>query len=128
MKLLLDTCTFLWFIGGDETLSPSARELIVNPGNEVFLSSISCWEIAVKSSLGRLELSEPAEILIPRERDSHGILPLVLDEHSALHVSKLPDFHRDPFDRILICQAHVHGMVLVTPDVQIRRYPVVAVW
>ena len=82
----------------------------------------------MKHTLGRLRLvGSPAE-LIPAERERHAIDPLELSEDAALHLAKLPDLHRDPFDRILICQAAVHGLALVTPDDQIRRYPVVTVW
>ena len=128
MKVLLDTCTFLWLISGDAALSQRARELITDPDLPVYLSSVSAWEIAVKAALGRLPLSEPLEHLIPYERDRHGVEPLLLDERSVLHVTKLPTLHRDPFDRMLICQAIEHGLTLLTPDEQIRRYPIVTEW
>ena len=128
VKLLLDTCTFLWVITGDHALSEHARQLITDPSLPVDLSSVSSWEIAVKADLGRLLLSEPADQLIPRERERHGIERLDLEERAALHVAKLPDLHRDPFDRMLVCQAAVHGMTLLTPDEQVRQYPVVTAW
>ena len=82
----------------------------------------------MKAALGRLALAGSPVDLIPAERRRHGIEPLELGEDAALHLAKLPDLHRDPFDRMLICQAAVHGLVLLTPDEQIRRYPVVTAW
>lgn len=128
MRLLLDTCTFLWVIGGAKNLSSPAREAFADPGNEVFLSAVSAWEIAVKHRLGRLPLPSPPETFVPAQRTAHGLEPLPVDEEAALHVAKLPDLHRDPFDRMLVAQAMVGGLVLLTPDDQIREYPVRTLW
>jgi len=128
MKVLLDTCTFLWVALGDERLSSAAAEAYQNPDHEVFLSTISAWEISVKHSLGRLPLPEPPEKLVPALRKDRGITSLPLDEESALHLTRLPALHRDPFDRMLICQAIVGGMVLLTPDRLITQYPVRTIW
>ena len=128
MRLLLDTCTFLWVVAEPGQLSARAKDLFVDPGNEVFLSVVSCWEIAVKHSLGRLPLPQPPGQFIPLQRAAHGIDSLPLDEESALHVSKLPAVHGDPFDRMLASQAIVHGLALVTPDKLIARYPVRILW
>lgn len=128
MQLLLDTCTFLWLVGGAKELSPRAREVFADPGNEVFLSAASAWEIAVKHRLGRLPLPQPPEAFVPEQRAAHGIEPLAVDEEAALHVAKLPDLHRDPFDRMLVAQALVGGLVLLTPDEAIRRYPGRTLW
>lgn len=128
MRLLLDTCTFLWIVGGDKSLSARAREAFTDPDTEVFLSAASAWEIAVKHRLGRLPLPAPPEDFVPAQRAAHGIEPLSVDEEAALHVAKLPDLHRDPFDRILVAQAIAGGLVLVTPDEPIRQYPVRALW
>lgn len=128
MLLLLDTCAFLWIVGGDATLSARSREAFVNPENEVFLSAASAWEIAVKHRLGRLPLPEAPALFVPVQRAAHGIEALPIDEESALHVAKLSDLHRDPFDRMLVAQAIVGGLVLVTPDDAIRQYPVRTLW
>lgn len=128
MRLLLDTCTFLWIIGGAKELSPGAREAFADPGNEAFLSAASAWEIAVKHRLGKLPLPEPAETFVPARRRAHGLEPLAIDEEAALHVGKLPDLHRDPFDRMLVAQALVGGLVVLTPDDAIRAYPVRTLW
>jgi len=128
VRLLLDTCTFLWIVGGAKDLSPSARQAFADPANEVFLSAASAWEIAVKHRLGRLPLPAPPEAFVPAQRAAHGVEPLPVDEEAALHLAKLPDIHRDPFDRMLVAQAMVAGLVLLTPDVQIREYPVRTLW
>jgi len=82
----------------------------------------------VKHALGRLRLDPTPDELIPFERARHGIEPLYLAEEEALHLTKLPDLHKDPFDRMLICQAAVHGLALLTPDEQIRRHPILSMW
>jgi len=128
VRLLLDTCTFLWIVGGSSELSSRAREVVVDPANEAFVSAASAWEIAVKHRLGRLPLPAPPEEFVPTQRAAHGLDPLAVDEEAALNVAKLPDLHRDPFDRILVAQAIVGGLVLVTPDDHIREYPVRTLW
>ena len=128
MKVLLDTCTFLWIAATPEVLSAQARALFQDADNEVYLSAASAWEIATKHALGRLPLPEPAERLIPRLRERHGVEALPIDEESTLHLPRLPPIHRDPFDRILVCQAIVHGMTLVTPDPVIAQYPARIIW
>ncbi len=128
MKLLLDTCTFLWIVTGDSSLSPSARRVFSDPANDVFLSSVSAWEIAVKHTLGKLPLPRPPSVLVPEERQRHQIQPLPLDETAALLITKLPELHKDPFDRMLICQAITVSLTLLTPDPLIKQYPLVTVW
>jgi PIN domain nuclease of toxin-antitoxin system len=128
VRLLLDTCTFLWVIGGAAELSARAREAIVDPDNDVFLSAASAWEIAVKHRLGRLPLPGPPDVFVPAQRAAHGIDRLDIDEPSALHVAKLPGLHADPFDRMLVAQSLVGGLVLVTPDTAIAQYPARTLW
>jgi PIN domain nuclease of toxin-antitoxin system len=128
MKLLLDTCTFLWVIGKPAALSVKARDLIQSPDHEVYLSAASAWEVATKHALGRLPLPEPPARFVPAMRDEHGIDTLSIDEESALQTMRLPPLHRDPFDRLLVCQAIVHGMTLVTPDPLISQYAVRVMW
>ena len=124
MKLLLDTHVFLWFIAGDARLSPSATANIVNPANAVFLSAASVWEAVIKFQLGKLPLPQAPEIYLPQQRRNHRILSLEIDEATIAFLPKLPALHRDPFDRILICQALQHGLTLVTVDAAIQAYPV----
>lgn len=128
MKLLLDTCTFLWITQGTNNLSSKAVESFISPENTVFLSSISAWEISVKCSLGKLRLPYPPENFIPKERRRHEITKLSLSEKDIFPLSRLPDIHRDPFDRMLICQAIESGMTILTPDELIHRYPVKFLW
>ena len=128
MRLLLDTCTFLWVISDSPRLSSRATELFRAPEHEVFLSSASVWEIVTKYGLGRLPLPQPPEKFIPAMRDHHGIDTLPIDEESVLHTARLQPLHRDPFDRLLVCQAIVHGLALLTPDPLISQYPARVVW
>jgi len=124
MKLLLDTCTFIWIISEPTRLSATAFAHFHDPENICFLSSVSTWEIAVATGLGRLKFDAPIETFVPQERRRHRIRPLRLLESATLLASRLPTHHRDPFDRMLICQALAHGLTLVTPDAKIAQYSV----
>ena len=128
MKILLDTCAFLWIITDAPELSETGRLLFVDPANEVYLSSVSAWEIAIKHALGRLPLPETPERFVPTRRKQHRIDALPLEEEAALYLPRLPSYHQDPFDRMLICQAVVHGLAILTPDELIRQYPVRTTW
>jgi len=128
MRLLLDTCTFLWLISDDLKLSGKARSLFESPENEVFLSSVSFWEINVKYQLGKLPLPESPRHYIPKQREAHGIESLALGEADIMHLLVLPSVHKDPFDRMLICQAVEGNMTLLTPDPLIQDYPVKTAW
>jgi PIN domain nuclease of toxin-antitoxin system len=128
MRLLLDTCVFLWLILDDKELTDRVREIFVDPDNEVFLSVVSAWEIAVKYAIGRLDLPEEPRLYIPEQRERHGIQPLSLDEPSSLQVSDLPGIHSDPFDRMLISQSLIHGLTILSPDELIKKYPVRIIW
>lgn len=127
MRLLLDTCTFLWLAGG-HALSAASAAAVRDASNEVYLSAVSVWEIATKHQAGRLPLPEPPDRLIPTERRLRGVEPLAFDEESALQVLRLPALHRDPFDRMLISQAIAGSLAIVTPDPLISQYPVRVVW
>ena len=124
MKILLDTHIFLWYISGDKRLSDDKRTSIQDLDNEVYLSVVSIWEAFVKYQIGKLQLPQPPGIYLPTQRERHQILSLTLDEASVAHLAKLPSIHRDPFDRMLICQANVHGIKLMTNDGIIHQYPV----
>jgi len=124
MRLLLDTCIFLWYIEGDRRLSESVFDEIRNPANEVFLSSVSIWECIVKYQVGKLSFPEPPAVYLPEQRRRHLISSLALDENSVAHLVRLPLVHRDPFDRMLICQAIEHHLIIATADKTIRSYPV----
>jgi PIN domain nuclease of toxin-antitoxin system len=118
----------LWVVTDAPDLSDDARELFVDPDNEVYLSSVSTWEIAIKHSLGRLPLPDPPAKFVPTQRKHHGIESLALDEEAALHLARLPALHKDPFDRMLVCQAVVQNLVILTPDELVSQYPVRTIW
>ena len=124
MRILLDTCEFLWLVSGDDRLPPPVVAAIRNPDNEVFLSAVSFWEIAVKHNLGKLSLPKRPALFIPEMRELHQITSFGLDEIAVAQLDQLPALHRDPFDRMLICQARAHGFTLASSDPMIRQYDV----
>ncbi|MBD2001209.1 type II toxin-antitoxin system VapC family toxin [Leptolyngbya sp. FACHB-541] len=124
MKVLLDTHIFLWFIIGDTRLSTDIRDTIRTPDNEVYLSAVSVWEAIVKYQLGKLPLPEHPGMYLPKQRNLHQITSLALDESSVAQLANLPPLHRDPFDRMLICQALQNGLTIATVDAAIRAYSV----
>ena len=128
MRLLLDTCSFIWFLADAPELSAKARAAILDPANSVYLSAVSAWEIGRKYAKGDLELPGRPESLIPQIRTDSGILSLPLSEEEAISAEKLPLLHKDPFDRMIIAQALVQGMVVVTPDRAFEPYPVRLLW
>jgi PIN domain nuclease of toxin-antitoxin system len=128
MKVLVDTCTFLWMADDAPELSPQARTVVTNPDNEVYLSAASVWEIAIKHALGKLPLPEPPRQFVPLQRTLLALTTLPIEEAVVLALDRLPALHRDPFDRILICQALTHGLVIVSPDPQIQQYPIPTLW
>ena len=128
MKLLLDTCNFLLLITDDRALSKKARELFTDPVNEAYLSSISVWEIMVKFGLDKLPLPQAPEQFLPEQRERHRIAALPLEEQTIFYLPRLPAHHRDPFDRMLICQAIHHELTLLTPDPLITQYAVKTAW
>jgi PIN domain nuclease of toxin-antitoxin system len=128
MKLLLDTCTFLWIVDKLENLSVRAVELFESPENEAYLSAAAAWEIGTKYAARRLFLSEPPDRYVPTQREAHGIVSLPIDEESTLHSARLPFLHRDPVDRIIVGQAIVHGMTILTPDPLITQYHARVIW
>jgi PIN domain nuclease of toxin-antitoxin system len=128
MKLLVDTCTFLWMADDAPELSARAREAVTNPTNEVYFSAASAWEITIKYALGKLPLPEPPGAFVPTQREQLALTALAIEEESVLALDRLPSFHRDPFDRLLVCQAITHGLVIVSPDPKIQQYPVRTLW
>jgi len=128
MKALLDTHTFLWWITDDPQLSPRVREIISSGENELFLSSASGWEMAIKVRLGRLQLPDGLERFIPEQMALNAIRSLPVQMSHALHVQELPAHHRDPFDHLLIAQAQLENLPILTADPQIARYPVKTIW
>ena len=123
MRLLLDTYIFLWFISADAQLPAAWRDSIRDPRNDVFLSVVSVWEAMVKYAIGKLPLPHPPEDYLPTQRVQHQMTSLPLDEASVRRLATLPSVHRDPFDRMLVCQALAHGLTVVTVDPVFRAYP-----
>jgi PIN domain nuclease of toxin-antitoxin system len=126
VRLLLDTCTFIWLMTAERPLPDRVRAELAD--GEVMLSAASSWEIAIKYATGALRLSQPPHRLVPEARARYGFSALPIDEESALHVAKLPLLHADPFDRMLVSQAIVHGLTIVTPDPLVTQYPARTLW
>ena len=128
MRVLLDTHAFLWWVADSPKLSADARELIANEKNEPILSVVSAWEIAIKAGVGKLELSDSPEKFVIEQisRNVLEVLPIYL--RHALGVPSLPDYHRDPFDRLLIAQATAENVAILTADPLITKYPIQTVW
>ncbi len=124
MRLLLDTHVFLWLITEHNRLSDSALRAIRNRNNQVYLSSVSLWETIVKQQTGRLSLPVPGETYLPVQRERHEIDALSIDEADVIQLATLPLLHRDPFDRMLLCQAIQHSLTIVSYDAKIRAYDV----
>jgi PIN domain nuclease of toxin-antitoxin system len=128
MKLLLDTHTFLWWITDDPQLSVPALELIGDRHNSLYWSAASSWEVAIKYALGRLPLPDAPAIFLPAELGKNRIEPLpIVDEH-AYQAGLLPRHHRDPFDRMLVAQAQVEALGLISNDPKVRLYDVDIYW
>ena len=130
MRLILDTCTFIWVASAEHRLSQVARDLITDPENDVLVSAATAWEIGIKHALGRLPLplGQSPAAFIPEARARHRLDPLPIDEADTFELARLPPLHQDPFDRMLICQAIARQAVIVTPDPLIRQYPVGVRW
>jgi PIN domain nuclease of toxin-antitoxin system len=121
MKLLLDTHLLLWAAGDPGQLPAAALALIEDPANELIFSAASLWEIAIKRRLGRKDFRVDPRLL-RRGLLDNGYLELPVSSEHALALDTLPDLHKDPFDRILVAQATVEGMVLLTVDPVVARY------
>jgi PIN domain nuclease of toxin-antitoxin system len=126
VKLLLDTCALIWLVTGERPIPARVRSAMTDA--DVVLSAASAWEIAIKFAKGALLLKEPPERLVPAVRARYGFAALPIDEESALHIGKLPPLHADPFDRMLVSQAIVHGLTIVTPDPLVTQYPARTIW
>lgn len=120
MRLLLDTHAFLWWVGNDPALAADAREAIADPDAFVAFSAASAWEMSIKAALGRLRVPPDLERVLARSR----FVPLAIEVRHALRAGSLPLHHRDLFDRMLIAQAQLEGMTIVTRDPAIARYSV----
>jgi PIN domain nuclease of toxin-antitoxin system len=122
MKLLLDTHLLLWAAGAPDQLSATARTMIEEPENELFFSAANLWEIAIKQGLGRTDFHVDARVLRRCLLDN-GYNELAITSEHAVAIDALPPIHSDPFDRILVAQAMVEGITLLTTDELVAKYP-----
>ena len=123
MKYLLDTHVLIWWFVNDPTLSNEARQIIANGTNLIYVSSASAWEIVIKKALGKLKAPNNFEHELLR----HKFASLPISISHALMVENLPNYHQDPFDRILVSQATVEKMSLITRDEKVKRYDITVV-
>ncbi len=123
MNLLLDTHVFIWFINGDKQLSAAAKKRIENRMNKSFISIASIWEIAIKIRLGKLQLNASFDKVRDKIRDNGFELLPISFEHTAL-LTILPMHHRDPFDRMIIAQAIIEKMTILSKDGNFKKYRV----
>ncbi len=128
MNLLLDTHVLLWFLSGDSSLSSTAKALIEDPNTNALVSVASCWEIAIKTGLGKLNLGEPARTFLPRELARNALTLLGIELRHATFVETLPHHHRDPFDRMLVSQSLIESIPIVSGDAALDPYGVQRLW
>jgi PIN domain nuclease of toxin-antitoxin system len=128
MKYLLDTHVFLWWNLGDSQLSDNATAIISDGNNEIFLSAVSAWEIAIKIAKKRLTIPEEPVRFVPSRMQLPSFQPLPIRIHHATRIYELPIYHTDLFDRLLIAQSQIESMPLISVDADIRRYDVEVIW
>ncbi len=128
MIALLDTHVFIWWIMDSPQLPGRVREIIADGANKLFLSAASCWEIAIKAGLGKIILPQQPDKFIVEQMALNAVRALPVEARHALHVFHLPSLHRDPFDRIIIAQALVDKIPIITSDALIRKYKVPTIW
>jgi PIN domain nuclease of toxin-antitoxin system len=128
MKLLLDTQAWLWMQGSSERLGAKALALLENTANDLLLSAASSWEIAIKYRLGKLSLPEPPDRYLTKRLKTSGVEPLPITFTQTFRVAELPDHHGDPFDRLLIAQAQLEQLTILTSDRMFAKYDVDIRW
>jgi PIN domain nuclease of toxin-antitoxin system len=128
MQVLLDTNSFLWFISGNERLSPDARNIIADLDNQLVLSAASLWEIAIKVSIGKLSLFQPFGQLISQQLEENDVSVMSISLNHLTRLLDLPFHHRDPFDRLIIAQAVTESLPVISSDAVFAQYPVKLIW
>jgi PIN domain nuclease of toxin-antitoxin system len=123
-RYLLDTHVWLWLLAAPERVDDDVRSQLEDRANELFLSAASSWEIAIKYELGKLQLPSPPSVFVPERMRVSGVTAMPVEHAHALRVASLPRHHRDPFDRLLVAQADISGITLVTADEQLTEYDV----
>lgn len=124
MAYLLDTHIFLWWIADDPRLPPSLRDLLADPGNTLFFSAASAWEMAIKAQIGKLEVEGDPATFLAKHLQANAMNTMPVQISHAVQVFNLPLHHRDPFDRLLIAQSQVEGLPILSTDPLIRLYDV----
>ncbi|MDB9391569.1 type II toxin-antitoxin system VapC family toxin [Microcystis aeruginosa] len=128
MKLLLDTHTFIWWDSEPEKLSQRALELCRNPTNILLLSIASVWEMQIKLQLGKLSLKLPLAQMINTQQQTNQLELLSITVSHVLALNTLPNIHKDPFDRLLVAQANIENVILISHDLTLAKYPVQINW
>jgi PIN domain nuclease of toxin-antitoxin system len=128
VNLLLDSHTLLWFLDDDTQLVPTAKAMIEDPANRKLVSVATRWEIAIKVGLKKLDLGEPATTFLPRELATNRFEVLEIQLAHATFVETLPPHHKDPFDRLLVAQALLEKLPLVSADAMLDQYGVIRLW
>lgn len=128
MNYLLDTGVWLWSLWEPERLPRQARRIVADAAEQVFLSAVTAWEIAIKAAAGKLKLPEPPGSYVPSRMVMQGLRPLPISHQHALAAHELPAHHRDPFDRLLIAQALLEELTILTSDQDFKKYAVPIVW
>lgn len=128
MNLLLDTHTLLWILTDDKKLSKTVKELFLSEENEIYISVASIWEIAIKVSIGRLNLSEPLKEFVQNHIKGNDIKILAVDAEDTYPIETLPFHHKDPFDRLIIAQSMTRNYPILSADVEFDAYPIKRIW
>jgi PIN domain nuclease of toxin-antitoxin system len=128
MQYLLDTHVLIWWMTSDNRLSTTAKDLIKSPRNNIYWSVASSWEVSIKYALGKLEFDEPPENLIPSELDKNHIETLTILNNHAFLAGQLPVHHKDPFDRMLVAQARIESLGVISDDSKFKFYDVDVYW
>jgi PIN domain nuclease of toxin-antitoxin system len=128
MKYLLDTMVWLWSVGPVEKIGDAGMQILEDGASDLYLSVVSAWEIAIKARLGKYKLPESPDRYVPRKLARQDIQPLPVALDHSLEVFRLPLYHHDPFDHLLIAQATLEGMVILTSDRIFEKYPVEVLW
>lgn len=128
MRALLDTHVLLWWLLDDARLSPRVRMIMTDGRNELLWSVASSWELAIKVGLGKVRVPGPLRSYIPGKLQEQNILTLQVEHAHAFEVAELPLLHRDPFDRLLIAQARIERITLISVDEHLRPYDIEVIW
>ena len=128
MRYLLDTHAFLWFVLDDQRISKKAKSIIEDSKNTIYFSAASAWEIAIKTELARLEIKGDFETFIIEQLSINNFVPLSITISHSLYTKRLPQVHKNPFDRIMIAQSKLEDLPIISMDKEIRKYKVTMVW